>query len=208
MRSLVVLLLLVFLAYPVRAQDAPFGGSWRFPMASELVPALLSGGGRPDPSVCTFTPKPGNSAAEDLSIALSGTPDAQASLLKTMMDLRGIYDEAVAKEGHANNLAAGLSYFLACDLTVFTGHEPSQAASQKMFEQLEAAIAATPAVAGLEDAEKQEMHDWLVAMGGVTLATYVGASVSKDPESMANARRAGSGPVASRIERARSHHLP
>ena len=99
-----------------------------------------------------------------------------------MIQLRGVYDKSAEEEGRTNSLAGAYTFFIAGNLTVYYGNELTEAANDALFGQVEAAIAVTPAVSGLSDADKQAMHDWLIAMAGVVLTTFVSADTAHSLE--------------------------
>ena len=57
---------------------------------------------------------------------------------------------------------------------------PSDRATELLFGELQAVIAGAPEFARMSSAEKQRMHDWLVMMGGFTLAGYADAGRTGD----------------------------
>ena len=179
------LLLLLALLVPSAAQEATgFASTWRYPVAKELGAALgkaLPPTG-PPATVARFVPGPPSGTVEALAQALATRPADQQALLVTMAQLRAVYDKSAAEEGRTNSLAAAYTFFIACNLTVYYGNEPTEAASDALFAQVEAAISATPAVSSLSDADKQAMHDWLIAMAGVVLTTFISADTAQSLE--------------------------
>lgn len=186
------LLLMLCLTLSAGAQEAStgFASTWHYPVARELGVTLsaiapLSG---PPATRARFIPGAPSGAAEALAQAMAPRPADQQALLTTMQQLRQVYEKTALEEDRSNSLAAAFTFFIACNMTAYTGKEPTEAADDRLFAQLETAIAATPSIASLSDADQQAMHDWLVAMAGVVLATFVSADVAGSPEAAEAAR--------------------
>lgn len=185
------LFLLLCLALPAMCQESSsgFAATWRYPVAKDIGAALRNSlyQGPPE-TIARFVPGAPSGAAEDLARALAPRPADQQELLSTMNQLRDVYQKSALDEGRGDSLAAALTFFIASNLTATTGREPTKEADSKLFAQVEAAISATPGAAALSDADQQAMHDWLVAMSGVVLATFVSADVAGSPEALAAAQ--------------------
>ena len=184
MRCLMLLLSLAMLVPSAAQESTGFASTWHYPIAKELGEALRKAVPPPGPptTVARFVPGPSSGTVEALAQALAARPVDQQELLQTMAQLRDVYDKSAAEEGRTNSLAAAYTFFIACNLTVYYGIEPTQAANDALFAQVETAIAATSTFSTLSDADKQAMHDWLIAMAGVVLTTFISADTAQSLE--------------------------
>ena len=99
------------------------------------------------------------------------------------------YETEVKKEGKSNNVAAALTFFLASNAVVYHDAEmPSDDATEKMFVQLRDAMSTTPEIAAMTNAQKEQMHDWLVYMGGFVLVGYAKAKQDNDAKTLKSFR--------------------
>ena len=62
---------------------------------------------------------------------------------------------------------------------------PSNADTDKLFESLQHAMLKVPAFATMSNVEKQQMHDWLVYMGGFSLTNYMDAKQNANAQGLA-----------------------
>ncbi len=73
------------------------------------------------------------------------------------------YETEVAKEVKSNNLAAAMTLFIASNVVAYHNSEmPSDEATEEFYNSIRDVMAATPEIARLTNAEKQQTHDWLV----------------------------------------------
>lgn len=135
----------------------------------------------------TFKPVGDSGVAKDLADTFGGDPAEKAALLEAFNQIKQGYDTEVAKEGKSNDLAAAMTFFIAANVTAFHQSEmPSDAASESLYESLRSSMPTTPEFAKLSNTEKQQMHDWLVCMGGFVIAGYLEAKQSADTEGLGN----------------------
>lgn len=138
-----------------------------------------------DVSAVKFTPGGDSGVAKALADALGRDAQERAALAEAFAQIRQGYEAEVAKQGKSNNLAAAFAFFIASNVAAYQQSEmPSDRATELLFGELQAVIAGTPEFARMSSAEKQKMHDWLVMMGGFTLAGYADARQSGDAASM------------------------
>lgn len=96
----------------------------------------------------------------------------------------------MAKDGKSNNLAAALTFFLATNAVAYHDLEmPSDDTTDKIFEPLQEAMNSTPEIVQMTNAQKEQMHDWLVCMAGFVLAGYIEAKQTRDKKSLENFRQ-------------------
>ena len=138
-----------------------------------------------DASVVKFTPVGDSGVAKALADALGRNAQEQAALAEAFAQIRQGYEAEVAKQGKSNNLAAAFAFFIAANVAAYQQSEmPSDRATELLFGELQAVIAGAPEFARMSSAEKQKMHDWLVCMGGFTLAGYADARQTGDAASL------------------------
>ncbi|HVF67487.1 MAG TPA: lipocalin family protein, partial [Pyrinomonadaceae bacterium] len=138
-----------------------------------------------DVSVVKFTPGGDSGVAKALADALGGDAQERAALAEAFAQLKQGYEAEVAKEGKSNNLAAAFAFFIASNVAAYRQSEmPSDRATELLFGELQAVIAGAPEFSRMSNAEKQRMHDWLVMMGGFTLAGYSDARQTGDAASL------------------------
>lgn len=138
-----------------------------------------------DASVVRFTPGGDSGVAKALADALGRDAQERAALAEAFAQIKQGYEAEVLKEGKSNNLAAAFAFFIAANVAAYRQTEtPSDRATELLFKELQAVIAGTPEFARMSNAEKQRMHDWLVMMGGFTLAGYADARQTGDRASL------------------------
>ena len=138
-----------------------------------------------DVSAAKFTPVGDSGVAKALADALGKDAQERAALAEAFAQIRQGYEAEVAKQGKSNNLAAAFAFFIASNVAAYGQSEvPSDRATELLFGELQAVIAGAPEFARMSDAEKQKMHDWLVMMGGFTLAGYMDARQAGDAASL------------------------
>jgi hypothetical protein len=82
-----------------------------------------------------------------------------------------------------------MTFFIASNVVAYHRTPmPSDEATEELFVSLRDTMSSTPEIAKLSNAEKQQMHDWLVYMGGFVLATYLEATNTNDKETLDNAK--------------------
>lgn len=133
----------------------------------------------------TFRPAGDTGIADALIAAFATNPSEKALLTTLFKTMRQSYESEVAKDGRSNNIAAALTFFLAVNAMVYHDLDlPSDEVTDKVYDQLSGAMVTTPEIARMTDAEKQQMHDWLVYMGGFVLAGYVEAKQNNNAETL------------------------
>src|SRR5687767_8507223 len=79
-----------------------------------------------------------------------------------------------------------MTFFIASNVVTYHQTEmPSDADTDKLFQSLQQTMAKIPALAVMSNAEKQQMHDWLVYMGGFSLTNYMDAKQNRDAQGLA-----------------------
>lgn len=183
------------------------GSTWKGP-SSTLINGLLkkktaggttSAGGRRTPMRAAPAPaptgsvifRPGSSSGVDqaLATAFATTPAEKQGLIELFKQVKLGYETEVAKEGKSNNLAAAMTFFIASNIVAYHRTEmPSDEATENLFVSLRDLMSSTPEISKMTNAEKQQMHDWLVYMGGFVLAGYLDAEQNNNREGLDNFR--------------------
>ncbi len=141
----------------------------------------------------TFRPAANIEVDQALATAFASTPAEKQGLIELFAQVKQAYETEVAKEGKSNNLAAAMTFFIASNVTAYHRTPiPSDAATEELFVSLRDIMSGTPEIAKLTNAEKQQMHDWLVYMGGFVLAGYMDAQQNNNREGLNNFREIAS----------------
>lgn len=159
-------------------------GTWGGAGSSSIARGLRERRGRgaaADASAVKFTPAGDSGVAKALADALGNSAQEKAALAQAFSQIKQGYEAEVAKDGKSNNLAAAFTFFIAANVAAYSQSElPSDKATELLYGELQAIIAGAPEFARMSNAEKQRMHDWLVMMGGFTLAGYADARQAGD----------------------------
>lgn len=139
----------------------------------------------PPASVVTFRPSGNSGVAELFASSFSSNASEKATLLELFSQVKQGYETEVAKDGKSNDLAAALTFFLLSNIVAYNDSEvPTEAATEEVYVSLREAMNTTPEIARMTNAEKQQMHDWLVYLGGFVLTGYTVAKQTNDKASM------------------------
>lgn len=169
--------------------------TWKGPDASLLTSLLRNreksktpgAAAKPSAAAVKFTPSGDAGVEKALADAFGRTDEERAAVAEAFRQIKQGYETEVAKEGKSHNLAAAMAFFIAANVAAYHQSElPSDAATETLFQSLQETMAALPAFARLSNAEKQQMHDWLVCMGGFVLTGYTEARQGGDRESLKN----------------------
>lgn len=140
-------------------------------------------------SAVVFRPSGNSGVGEAILSVFAGSSSEKALLTEILKQVKQSYETEVRKDGKSNNVAAALTFFLASNVVVYHDLEmPSEDATEKMFVQLRDAMNTTPEIVKMTNAEKEQMHDWLVYMGGFVLLGYVKAKQDNDKKSLKDFR--------------------
>lgn len=146
---------------------------------------------RPAPSVETgdvkFMSNGDSGVAKTLADSFGRDPAEKAALAEAFNQIKQGYDTEAAKEGKSNDLAAAMMFFIAANLTAFHQSDlPTDEAGESLYQSLRTSMSTTPEFTKLSNTEKQQMHDWLVCMGGFVIAGHMEAKQSGDQDSLTN----------------------
>jgi hypothetical protein len=140
-----------------------------------------------DPIV--FRPTSNSGVAQSLIDALASNATERQGLTVLFGQIKRSYETEVAKEGKSNNLAAALTFFVASSIMAYNDSpEPSDAIVENFYNSLGDTMRVTPEFTQMSNTEKQQMHDWLVLMGGFILASHMDAKQRNDAEALKNSK--------------------
>jgi hypothetical protein len=191
MKSLAVLILSAILfAIQVHAQSNDrIQRTWKGPDVSAIWGLLKEEkqpSAKPQDKSMRFSPVGDSGIARALADAFGSSAEQRASLVEAFTQIKQGYEAEVAKAGKSNNLAAAMTFFIAANVVAYHQTEmPSDADTDKLFASLQPALARIPAFAAMSNAEKQQLHDWLVYMGGFSLTNYMDAKQNRDAQGLA-----------------------
>jgi len=134
--------------------------------------------------------KPVGESGVPLALATTlGTSGEQVDQLNdSFRQLREVYQVEIAKDGKSNDVAAAITYFIAVNVGAYHGTEmASDEEVDKFYAVVRTAIGSAPEFSRLSNAEKQQMHDWLVCMAGFVLVTYLDAKANNNQAGLATA---------------------
>ena len=186
-----IVLLLALISSPIPRANAQsedrLRDTWKGPDLA-LIRSILKEGapstpaaGAAKPEVLKFTPAGDSGVADALAGALGRNETEKAALKQAFQQIKQGYEAEAAKEGKSNNLAAAMTFFIAANVAAYHQTDlPSDEAGEKLFRSLQGTMAGAPALARLSNAEKQQMHDWLVCMAGFVAAGYADAKQNGD----------------------------
>ena len=183
------------------AQDAwtnPYtGGTWNNPISSFLDTTLwsrsmgLASGGTtegqaagtapttPSPAL-TYSPGP-PVAPHALAEQLGQTAEQRRQLEDVFSEILKSYSEQAAADGRDHNLATAATFFVLCSYTVLhDGAEPSDAAQEALFAQMQQALGAQPELDQAADADKQSLAETLVLLGALPVVGLQQAAEGND----------------------------
>ncbi len=188
-----ILVLIFFCSLKVTGQSGDaIRSTWHGPNTSSIVNLLRSKGRAADTTAndesVSFKPAGDSGVAKSLAQAFGGTAAEQVAVVAGLQAVKQGYETEIAKSGKSNNLAAAMTFFIVANVAAFHQIEPSDKASESLFASLQQAMAGTPAFAGMSNSEKQQMHDWLVYMGGLVLSEYTDAKTKNEQERLKGAR--------------------
>ncbi len=166
--------------------------TWKGPDISAIWELLREGEQRPTQkpqdrnNPLRFTPSADSGVVRALADAFGSSAEQRESLVEAFTQIKQGYEVEVVKEGKSNNLAVAMAFFITANVVTYHQAElPPDADTDKLFESLQRAMVKIPAFANLSNAEKQQLHDWLVIMGGFALTTYMGGKQNRDMEGLA-----------------------
>lgn len=188
----IIAVLLLFAIHCHAQSNQRIQRTWKGPDVSAIWGLLKEEEKRPSPrpqgrsNPMRFTPAADSGVAIALAEAFGSSAEQRASLVDAFTQIKQGYEAEVAKEGKSHNLAAAMTFFIAANVAAYHQTElPSNADTDKLFESLQQAMAQIPAFAAMSNAEKQQLHDWLVCMGGFSLTNYTDAKQNRDAQGLA-----------------------
>lgn len=134
-----------------------------------------------------FTPGRDSGVPVLLSGVFGRTAEEKASLKEAFEQIRDGFNAEMVKERRTNDLAAAMTFFLVANVAAYHKAEVSDPASEDLYRSIAATMSSIPAIKSMTDAEKHQMHDWLVCMGGFALSVHQQSQAAGDKEGLAQA---------------------
>jgi hypothetical protein len=134
-----------------------------------------------------FRPVANTGVAKQIADALGHNAQERAGLLAILQEVKKSYEAEAAKAGKQNNIAAGLTFFLAATSMAYHQTDaPDDSVTDALFELLQQELSGAADFKSMTDLEKQKMHDWLVITGGFVLAGYLDGVKTSDAKELAD----------------------
>ena len=188
MIALIALLLIA--SVPVQTNDR-IRQTWKGPDTSAARELFKDHSSKAaNTAVVKFTPAGDSGVIKALADVLGNTPEERAALTEAFTQFKQGYEAEAAKAGKANNLAVTMTFFIVANLVAYQQTDmPSDADTIAMSQAMEQRMSRVPAFAAMSNAEKQQMHDWLVCMAGFALTNYMSAKHSNDAQWLATIKQ-------------------
>lgn len=138
-----------------------------------------------DAASAFFRPDPRADTMAKIADELGSNPTERQQLRQLFDATKTAFEREVAAKGRKSNIPAAFTFFIAATVTVYRDDpEPSDEATDKLWDGMSGALAESPEMARLSDAEKQQLYDMLVAFSGFVLAGYMEAKTSGDADTL------------------------
>jgi len=182
-----------------RELQRKMGGTLVRAVAREkAAPRRVASGGRPqsarpsavapapvDTSAAFFKPDPRADTMAKIADELGTNPTERQQLRQLFTATKTEFEKQVAAKGRSNNLPAAFTLFIASTVTVYRdAPEPSDQATDKLWDGMSGALAEMPEMSNLSDAEKQQLYEMLIAFSGFVLAGYMESKTSGDADTL------------------------
>lgn len=188
MIALIALLLIA--SIPLQTNDR-IRQTWKGPDPSAARELFKEDTSKPaNTAVVKFTPAGDSGVIKSLADVLGNTPEEKAALSEVFTQFKQGYEAEAAKAGKANNLAVTMTFFIVANVVAYQQTDmPSDADTIAMSQAMEQRMARVPAFAAMSNAEKHQMHDWLLCMAGFALTNYMSAKQSNDAQWLATIKQ-------------------
>jgi len=155
------------------------GGRPKAARATAAAPAAI------DNSAAFFKPDPRADTMAKIADELGTNPTERQQLRQLFTATKIEFEKQVASKGRSNNLPAAFTLFIASTVTVYRDDpEPSDQATDKLWDGMSGALTESPEMSNLSDSEKQQLYDMLVAFSGFVLAGYMESKKSGDADTL------------------------
>lgn len=134
--------------------------------------------------------RPGKSTvAKQLGDAIGSNPEEKAALAQIAEATKQAFEAQPETQKWKNNVAGALTFFMLSNVVIATDSpEPSDEASQALFQAINLALDSTPELAKASAKDKQQLYDLLIAFTGLPLAIYTDARERGDAAQMKQAK--------------------
>lgn len=138
----------------------------------------------PTKNYAVFKPSPSDNLKK-IADEMGKTADEKAMFLQVFTEVKKGFEAEAAKKGIKNNVAAAMTFLMATAVMVYhESPEPSDAATEKLFDGLNSMFDEMPEMASASSKDKQFLYDLYISYGGLILASYQEAKESKNRETI------------------------
>lgn len=139
----------------------------------------------PEKNAAFFSPVAKSDNLKIIADAVGTNNDERQLFKQLFAETKRGFETEVAASGRKNNLAAAMTFFIATTVTVFNDDpEPSNEATENLFQALTLMYAETPNISSVPDKDKQFLYDTFISFSAIPLTFYVEAKDKNDPEMM------------------------
>lgn len=136
----------------------------------------------------TFKPDKKVNAAKQLADALGSTAEEKKFIAALAQATKQAFEAQPEAKAWRNNVAGALAFFIAGNVTIYQGQEPSDAATEALFQAINQTVDELPEFGKMPNKDKQALYDLLIGFTGMPLALATEASENKDEQEAAAAR--------------------
>jgi hypothetical protein len=130
----------------------------------------------------SFKPSPSENL-KNIANELGKTADEKATFLQVFAEVKKNFESQAANK--KNNIAAAMTFLMATSVMVYQqSPEPSDAATEKLFNSLNSMFDEMPTMASIPSKDKQFLYDLYISYGGLILASYQEAVGTKNKETI------------------------
>lgn len=131
-----------------------------------------------------FTPSPSENL-KNIANEMGKTAEEKAMFLQLFTETKKGFEAQVGAKGMKNNVAAAMTFLMATAVMVYhESPEPSDAATEKIFNGLNSMFDEMPIMANASSKDKQFLYDLYISYGGLILASYEEAKGTKNRETI------------------------
>lgn len=151
----------------------------------KVLPPLMPSPSYNAPTALNFQPIGDTGFDEELADMLTQQADHRAILLTLFRETKKAYNVEAKKLGRENNIALATTFFLTACISVYhQAPNPTDEATNALYESMANSMLETPETAQLSNQEKQLASDKMIYLGGLILGGYLISKESGDQQTM------------------------
>lgn len=132
-----------------------------------------------------FKPEKSVNVAKSISEAIGSTPEEKTMITTVVKATKDAFEAQPETQAWRNNVAGALAFFMITAVVVANdAPEPSDAASQAVFQAFSQSLDEQPDFAKASNKDKQQLYDTLIGFTGLPLAIYTDAKERGDAEQL------------------------